>query len=40
MRNGLRNFMGAILGVIGLIALAENAAAIEVTEPRPWQINL
>jgi len=40
VRNGLRNFMGAILGVIGLIALAEKAAAIEVTEPRPWQINL
>jgi len=31
---------GVIIGGVGLIALAGQAAAIEVTEPKPWQLNL
>ena len=40
MRNGLGNLAGAILGGAGLIAFAGGAAALEVTQPQPWQINL
>jgi len=40
LRNGLRNLAGVIIGGVGLIALAGQAAAIEVTEPKPWQLNL
>lgn len=40
MRNGLRNWAGAVLGVAGLVAPAGGAAALEITEPRPWQMNL
>ena len=40
MRNGLRNLAGVLVGGVGLVALAGRAVAMEVTEPRPWQINL
>jgi cytochrome c oxidase subunit 2 len=38
--NGLLKWAGAILGGAGLIAFAGGAAALEITEPKPWQINL
>jgi cytochrome c oxidase subunit 2 len=40
LRNGLRNLASAIVGGGGLIVLAGRAAAIEVTEPKPWQMSL
>jgi len=40
LRNGLGNVAGAILGGAGLVAFAGGAAALEVTQPLPWQINL
>jgi cytochrome c oxidase subunit 2 len=40
LRNGLGNWAGVILGGAGLVACAGGAAALEVTQPKPWQINL
>src|SRR5204862_1351012 len=40
VRRGLRNLAGAVIGGAGLIAFAAGASALEVTQPKPWQISL
>jgi cytochrome c oxidase subunit 2 len=40
LRNGLKILVGAGLGGAGLVGFAGGAAALEVTQPKPWQMNL